>query len=112
MMQTQQLVIDFARAQGERAAQACIEKAQRVADPAFKEKATQAILNHLKAVRRASGEELTDVAIAHGARPHDARAFGPVFRALLGSSQIRVVDTCPRVKGHGSSGGKVYALCG
>ena len=45
MMQTQQLVIDFARAQGERAAQACIEKAQRVAAPAFKEKATQAILN-------------------------------------------------------------------
>lgn len=106
-----QLSIDFARAQGESAGNACLDKAKRVADPLFKEKATAAMLRHLEAKGKASGEELTDAAIAHGARPHDARAFGPVFKSLLTAQQIRVVGYCQRAKGHGTSGGKVYALC-
>ena len=85
-----QLSIDFARAQGESAGNACLDKAKRVADPLFKEKATAAMLRHLEAKGKASGEELTDAAIAHGARPHDARAFGPVFKSLLTAQQIRV----------------------
>lgn len=109
-----QLTIDFtsladASASGAAAAQACIDKAQHN-DPEFSAKAERAILAHLQAVGQASGEVLTDVAIANGARPHDQRAMGPVFQSLLRRNLVRVIGYAPRVKGHGCMGAKVYAL--
>lgn len=106
-----QLPIDFdaARAAGESAANACERKALKV-DPEFTEKAEAAILAHLRTVGQASGEVLTDVAIAHGARPHDARAFGSVFQRLSRRGVIRTVDFCMRSKGHGTAGGRVWGL--
>lgn len=108
-----QLVIDFsaARAAGEQAAQACLAKAER-SDPQFSQRAATAILNYLKAVRIASGEELTEIAIAHGARPADARAFGGVFRMLSQRGLIVCLRSdLPRKSGHGTSGGRLWELC-
>lgn len=111
-----QLAIDFdftslaaVSATGSAAAQACIEKAQRT-DPEFSKKAEQAILSHLQAVGSASGEVLTDIARAHGAIPHDDRAFGAVFQGLSRRGLIRTVGFCLRTKGHGTAGGRVWGL--
>jgi hypothetical protein len=106
-----QIPIDFdaARAAGESAANACERKARKI-NPEFTERAEVAILAHLHTVGQASGEVLTDVAIAHGARPHDARAFGSVFARLLRANRVFVVGYAPRRKGHGCMGAKVYAL--
>lgn len=104
------LNFDAAREVGTQAANACTDKAQR-ADPDFTEKATNAILAHLRVVGEASGEVLTDVAIAHGARPHDQRAFGGVFAGLSRRGLIRTVGYCMRNKGHGTAGGRVWAIC-
>jgi len=56
-----------------------------------------------------SGEDLTDAARRAGYCPPDDRAFGAVFRAIINGGAI-VVGTCPRRKGHGSAGGKVYGV--
>lgn len=108
----QQAALDFtnARADGAEAGARCADKAERVAAPEFREKARKAILDHLSVVRSCSGEVLTDIAIAKGARPHDARAFGPVFAKLAREGKIRTVGYCARVRGHGTSGGRVWAL--
>lgn len=107
-----QLAINFdaAREAGEQAATACTEKALR-ADPDFTAKASSAILAHLSVVKEASGEVLTDIAIAHGARPHDQRAFGGVFASLSRKNLIRTVGFCMRSKGHGTAGGRIWAIC-
>lgn len=107
-----QLAIDFsaARELGEQAAAACLAKARR-ADPEFAEKAAAAILAHLRVVHRASGEALVDVAIAMGARPHDARAFGGVFQGLARKGLIRTVGFCLRTKGHSTAGGRIWSIC-
>lgn len=104
-----QLTIEHAIAAGDKAATACLDKTHR-ADPQFAEKAQAAMLAHLRAVGQCSGEVLVDVAIAHGARPQDTRAFGPVFKSMLRRGLIRVVGYCARSKGHGCSGGRLYAL--
>lgn len=106
-----QITLDFqsAREAGEQAATACLTKAQR-SDPEFSAKATAAILAHLRAVGQASGEVLVDVAIAHGARCADSRAFGSVFSGLLRKNLICVTGYAPRTKGHGCMGAKIYAI--
>ena len=105
-----QLSIEFdVREAGRTASEACTAKALR-SDPAFTEKAAAAILAHLRVVGQASGEVLTDVAMAHGARPHDARAFGSVFSGLARKNQIRTVGFCMRDKGHGTAGGRIWGL--
>lgn len=104
-----QLSIFDAIEQGQEAAGRCLDKAQRI-DPSFSEKARSAILGHLRVVGSASGEVLTDVAMAHGARCHDGRAFGPVFSGLARAGLIRTVSFCIRSKGHGTAGGRIWAL--
>lgn len=110
MTPSNQMSIDFdAREAGRTASEACTSKAQR-ADPTFVQKAQEAILAHLRVVGQASGEVLTDVAIAHGARCHDQRAFGGVFAGLARKNQIRTVGFCMREKGHGTAGGRIWGL--
>lgn len=104
-----QMTIEDAIASGHAAGQRCADKASK-ADPEFMAKAQAAILDHLRVVGQCSGEVLTDVAIAHGARPHDARAFGPVFLSLSRRGLIRTVSYCLRTKGHGTAGGRVWGL--
>jgi hypothetical protein len=56
-----------------------------------------------------TGEHLTDLMKMAGIRPHDDRAFGSIFAKALRGGVIRVVGYVPRVKGHGTSGGRLYA---
>jgi hypothetical protein len=107
-----QIPISFeaSREAGKAASEACTAKALR-SDPTFVQKAQEAILAHLRVVGSASGETLTNVAIAHGARPHDQRAFGSVFSGLSKKHLIRTVGFCMREKGHGTAGGRIWRLC-
>lgn len=98
-----------ARAIGEEAAQACTDKAERVAD--FDgEGARTFVLGWLRRHGPMSGEALTDACKAHGFRPHDDRAFGAVFGVLVRRNEIRCVGSCERTKGHGTAGGRVWAV--
>lgn len=100
-------LIELARAAGEQAGNACLDKAQRVAD--FDSAGASAfILRRLQAMGPQSGESLTNAAKAAGFVAHDDRAFGPVFGSLSRRGQIRCVGYCDRAKGHGTAGGRVW----
>lgn len=107
----EQLRIEDAIAAGERGIAQSVDAATR-RDPLFAEKARTAILRHLRACPglQCSGEELVDVARAHGAVPPDDRAFGSVFQTLARKGLIRTVGYTVRRKGHGTAGGRVWAL--
>lgn len=109
-----QKTLDFAaaRSAGDAAGELCLDKARRTADPLFSAKAERAILAHLRVVHSASGEDLTRIARAHGAVPHDDRAFGPIFASLARCGRIRTVGMCMRTRGHGTAGGRMWALAG
>lgn len=99
-----------AHIEGERGMAISLQAAERV-QPDFSETAKRAILAHLSAVGQASGEDLVDVAIAHGATPPDARAFGGIFQSLSRAKQIVCIRSdLPRKRGHGTSGGKLWGL--
>jgi hypothetical protein len=90
------------------AVEACADKAERTTDFNV-DAAGEFILRHLKRRGETPGEILTDLAIAHGHVPHDARAFGQVYRTLARRGLIRCVGYCERTKGHGTAGGRVWA---
>jgi hypothetical protein len=46
----------------------------------------------------------------HGYRPHDQRAFGPVYAGLARRGAIKCLGFCERQKGHGTSGGRIWSL--
>lgn len=104
-----QLDIEDAIAAGNHGMSVCIAKAEGL-DPNFTDKAAVAILAHLRTVGQCSGEVLTDVARAHGAVPHDDRAFGAVFKKLARQGLIRCVGFCLRTKGNGTAGGRVWGI--
>lgn len=93
---------------GAAAAAACVEKAERGGfDTAG---AAAFILDWLTQNGPTSGEDLTDAAIAQGFRPHDSRAFGPVYAGLVRRQRIKCVGTCERRRGHGTAGGRIWGL--
>jgi hypothetical protein len=102
--------LQTAREAGEQAAALCLAKAER-SDQEFVAKATAAILAHLRAMGQASGEDLVDVAIAYGARPAESRSFGGIFQKLSRQKLITYLRSdLPRRRGHGTSGGKLWAI--
>lgn len=108
-----QLTIEHAIAAGEQGMQRAADAAERQ-DPDFRAKATHAMLAHLRAapLKQAAGEDLVDAALAAGAIPPDARAFGGIFLALSRRNVIRCLRSdLPRRRGHGTTGGKLWALC-
>lgn len=102
------MTLDQAAVAGQHGMAVSLEAAEK-RDPEFKAKAREAILTHLKAVGQASGEELVDVARAHGAVPTDDRAFGGVFQSLSREGSIQCVGFTLRKKGHGTAGGRIWA---
>lgn len=100
------MTLDFAREQGRRGQLRAQVRAEH-ARPSFTADAAAFMWAHL-ALGPASGEDLTDAAKAAGLIPPDDRAFGAVFQMLLRRG-VRVVGQCPRRKGHGSAGGRIYA---
>jgi hypothetical protein len=104
-----QLTIDFdARAEGNRQADACTDKATRVSG-FDREGAADFILGWLRRHGAMSGEALTDAAKLHGFRAHDDRAFGSVYSGLARRNLIRCVGFGTRTKGHGTGGLRIWA---
>jgi hypothetical protein len=106
-----QSALDFhaARARGSEAADACLEKAQRVAG-FDADGARKFIVSQLVRHGQMSGEALVDAAKAHGYRPGEDRAFGSIFSTLVRRNLIRCVGFCERTKGHGTAGGRMWAV--
>lgn len=97
-----------ARAVGLEAGQRSLERAEAIA-PEFGEKAFTFIVAHVRDNGPVPGESATLAAVKAGINPPDARAFGPIYAKALRQGLIHVVGYVPRVRGHGSAGGKLYA---
>lgn len=93
---------------GMEAGQACLDLTEQT-DPDFGEKAYQFVVCYVRKCRRVPGENVTLAARLADIVPRDDRAFGPVFAKALRAGVIRVVGSAPRVRGHGTSGGRIYA---
>jgi hypothetical protein len=97
----------FPRTLGQVAGEACEAKAQKVAE--FDSHGASAfILVMLDQYGKTTGEMLVDAAIRNGFKPHDARAFGPVFARLARNKLIRCVGIGQRAKGHGTAGARIW----
>lgn len=107
-----QLTLDDARAAGQHGMAVSLEAAEK-RDPLFASKAERAILAHLAACPglQCNGEDLVDIAKAHGAVPHDDRAFGAVFQSLARRGLIRCIGYGIRRKGRGTAGARIWGLC-
>jgi hypothetical protein len=92
------------------------EALQRVAQhadehyPQFAEEAATFIARYLQAHGPQPGEMLSRACRLAGIVPHDDRAFGPVYLSLCRRGLIEKVGTVRRERGHGTSGGNVWAL--
>lgn len=108
----QQMSIEDAIAAGDAGMRRSAAAADR-RDPEFKDKAQAAFLQLLRRspAGQASGEDMVDAARDAGAVPPDDRAFGAVFKALSSRGAIRCVGFTVRKKGHGTAGGRIWALC-
>lgn len=100
--------VSAARKLGSQAGARSVDKAER-ADPAFRSRALDFIVKYIRKNGEATGENATLAAVLAGIRPHDERAFGPVYKEAISRGLIRVIGYVPRVRGHGSAGGKLYA---
>lgn len=97
------------REQGHQAANACEDKATRVA--AFNAPAARAFILKSLEAGPVSGEDLVEGMTHAGIRVHDLRATGPVFSRLAKEQAIECLRAdLPRRRGHGTSGGKLWAL--
>ena len=95
---------------GARAEAKAVEK-----DPAFCEKALAHFRRTVDALAPGAaihGEDLVNSAKLAGIRPHDDRAFGPVFVKARNQGLLLEVGQADRVKGHGTAGGRLYARGG
>jgi hypothetical protein len=88
-------------------AAACTAKAVRAGFDTGAARA--AILEALgRSGRAMTGEELVDHCQRLGLVPHDARAFGSVFKKLANDKQIVAVGFAARRKGHGTAGARLW----
>lgn len=98
-------------AQARELGRVAMQRVEAAAGDGFSERAMAFVVEFLRKHGRASGEVLTDACKAAGIKPaRDDRAFGPVFLHLLRTEQIQIVGACARRKGHGTAGGRLYAL--
>lgn len=96
-----------ARKLGVEAGQACLDKAEQT-DPDFGERAYAFIVDYVREHGPVPGEAVTLAAVVAGIQPADQRAFGPVYARAIRAGDIEVVGATNRVRGHGTSGGRVY----
>lgn len=100
--------MDRARATGREAAERGADNTEQF-DADFRKKALAFIVAHIEQHRRVSGESTTLAAVLAGIRPRDDRHFGAVYQKALRDKLIHVVGQVPRLRGHASLGGKLYA---
>lgn len=94
--------------EGERAMDACADKAERVSD--YSSAVAQAAILAELSEGPKTGEVLVWKCKDRGIVPHDDRAFGSAFSGLARRGLITKVGYGPRHKGHGTSGAIVWAL--
>lgn len=87
--------------------------AANTADPTFGERAYAFVVDYIRAQSAVygsvPGEQVTLAAQAAGiGAGRDARAFGAIFAKAIRQGDIKVVGACPRVRGHGTGGGRLY----
>jgi hypothetical protein len=78
--------------------------------PRFHQQAVDFVLWFLDRFGPAPGERITDACKRAGIQPHDDRAFGPVYMALARQKRIEKIGSVRRERGHGTSGGNIWAL--
>jgi hypothetical protein len=83
--------------------------AQRCA-PDFVARASKFVTDYLAMRGQAPGEIVVDLAKQAGIVATDDRAFGVVFSGLSRNGVIRCVGYCERRKGHGTAGGRIWAI--
>jgi hypothetical protein len=110
--ETAQATIFDAIAKGEQGMQACADKAESLG---FSTEAARAfVINWLAEYGPTAGEDLVEAAEKTGRtdlRGHDQRCWGAVFGKLSKTNRIRCLRSdLPRKRGHGTSGGKLWAL--
>lgn len=101
----------MARKLGHEAAARAQDRAN-TAEPGFSERALEHIRSTMAGAApdaRIRGEDIVNAAKVAGIRPPDDRAFGAVFSKAIRLGWIEPVGFAPRVKGHGTAGGRVYA---
>lgn len=99
-----------ARAEGERIATLATDKADRK-DASFSELAAEFIEQYLRGREYpVSSEVITNACKRAGITPEDDRAFGGVYLRLSRRGVIEFAGHCTRVKGHGTSGGRLWKL--
>lgn len=76
----------------------------------FMARAKEFMLDYFEVNGEMPGEDASDACIKAGIEPHDQRAFGPVFKALIKAKKIERVGFCLRKKGHLTGGGSVYRI--
>jgi hypothetical protein len=96
-----------ARAMGDTGMQRAAEAAERRI-PSFSERAQALILEKLRR-GPASGEDITDY-VRQVLPMKDGRALGKAFASLSQRGLIQQVGECPRRKGHGGAGGRIWSL--
>jgi hypothetical protein len=96
-----------ARALGAEGMRRAEESASRT-EPQFRSRAEALIVEKLRR-GPASGEAITD--FVRSVLPmKDGRALGGAYLSMAHRGLIEQVGNCPRKKGHGTSGGKVWSL--
>ena len=103
-----QITLDWARSEGD----AAILRAQVAAEhqsPDFTRLACAYALSLIATRGPMPGEDIVDACKAAGYVVREDRAYGAVFRRMLREG-AGVVGYCPRRKGHGSAGGRVYGI--
>ena len=106
---TAQLPLDFSAAI--RARDEALERVERVTSADFRERAERFVLAYLAAHGATPGEVLTDKGwTLGGLRPSSLKHWGPVFAKLHRRRVIHCVGYVPRMRGHGTAGGRVWEL--
>jgi hypothetical protein len=78
--------------------------------PRFVEQAAVFVLAFLRQNGPTPGEMVSVACKAAGIVPHDDRAFGPVYFTLARRGLIQRVGQVRRQRGHGTTGGNVWAV--
>lgn len=76
----------------------------------FQERALAFVLTWLNQHGEGSAEDISLACKAAGIKPHDDRAFGPVYYKLSQEGKIVKVGETIRKRGHGTSGGNLWRL--
>jgi hypothetical protein len=84
-------------------------KADRI-DATFTDRAKAFVVHYLTIHLEESGEVIVSAAKDAGIIPHDDRAFGGVFLALVNRGIIYRVGMVKRKKGHGAPGAQIWRL--